>query len=97
MSCRSINCRSLKSYNSLANVINFFSLSLVGGNFDIHADRKILFMNETKWYKIWPRPERLSFKKIFQTLQPNFVKGLNKSKVRDSYALGNKATAFVAS
>jgi hypothetical protein len=27
----------------------------VVGNFDIHAEQKILFMNEMKWYKIRPR------------------------------------------
>jgi hypothetical protein len=25
------------------------------GNFDIHAEQEILFMNEMKWYKIKPR------------------------------------------
>jgi hypothetical protein len=27
------------------------------GNCDIHAERNILFINETKWYKIQPRPK----------------------------------------
>jgi hypothetical protein len=29
-------------------------------NCDIHVDRKILFINETKWYKIWPRLQWVS-------------------------------------
>jgi hypothetical protein len=28
---------------------------IVWGNCNIHAELKILFINETKWYKIWPR------------------------------------------
>jgi hypothetical protein len=39
---------------------------------------KILFMNEMNQYKIWPRPKGW-VQKIFQTLPPNFVKGLNES------------------
>ncbi len=35
-------------------VKNFIVHSPVG-NCDIHAKKKISFMNEMKWYKIWPR------------------------------------------
>ncbi len=48
------------------------------GNCDINVERKILFMNETKWYKIWPRPKGW-VQKIFWTFLPNFVKGLKES------------------
>jgi hypothetical protein len=46
------------------------------GDCDIHARRKISFMNETKRYDIWPGPKG-SVQKIFQNLPLNFVKGLN--------------------
>jgi hypothetical protein len=48
------------------------------GNHYICAQQKILFINETKWYKIWSRPKGW-VKKIFQTLPSNFVKGHYKS------------------
>jgi hypothetical protein len=48
------------------------------GNCDIHAGWKISFTNKTKLYKIWPRPKGW-VQKIFQTLPPNFVEGLNES------------------
>jgi hypothetical protein len=35
-------------------------------------------MNETKWYKIQPSPKG-QVQKIFQTLLPNFAKGLDES------------------
>ncbi len=47
-------------------------------NCDTCAKRKILFLNEMKLYEIWPRPKGW-VQKIFQTLPPNFVKGLYKN------------------
>ncbi len=47
------------------------------GNFDIRAERKILFMNEMKWYKIQLRLN-CWVQKIFQTLPPNFELFLKK-------------------
>jgi hypothetical protein len=43
------------------------------GNCYMHAEQKILFTNEMKRYRIWPRPKGW-VQKIFQTLLPNFVK-----------------------
>jgi hypothetical protein len=34
------------------------------GNCDICAEQKISFMNETKWYKIWPRQKKLGSKNL---------------------------------
>jgi len=48
------------------------------GNFDIRAERNISFMNETKRYKILPRP-KCWVQKNFQILLPNFRKDLIKS------------------
>jgi len=41
-------------------------------------EHNISLMNETKWYKIQPRP-KVQVQKIFQTLPPKFAKGLNES------------------
>ncbi len=48
------------------------------GNCDICAEQKISLTNKTKWYKFHPRLKGW-VQKIFQTLPPNFVNGLNKS------------------
>jgi hypothetical protein len=48
------------------------------GNCDIDAEQNISFMNLTKQNEIWSR-QKVEFKKIFQTLPPNFGKGRNKS------------------
>jgi hypothetical protein len=32
-----------------------FKKNLSIGSCDFRAEQKILFMNETKWYEIWPR------------------------------------------
>ncbi len=44
-------------------------------NCNIGVERKISFINETKWYEICPRPKGW-VQKMFQTTQPNFVKGV---------------------
>jgi hypothetical protein len=49
------------------------------GNCNIHAEQKILVMNEMKQYEIQSKPKVL-VKENFHNLPPNFVKGLNKSK-----------------
>ncbi len=48
------------------------------GNCDIHLNRNILFKTGLKRYEIWPRPKGW-VQKIFRTLPPNIVKGLNES------------------
>jgi hypothetical protein len=48
------------------------------GKCDIHEEQKILFINKTKWYKIWFRLKGW-VKKIFSILLLNFVKEPYKS------------------
>ncbi len=50
------------------------------GKCDIHAERKILFMNKMKRHKIWYKLKGLVLVlKSFYNLLTRFVKGLNKS------------------
>ncbi len=42
------------------------------------AGQKILFMNEMKWYEIWQKLKGWA-QKIFWTLLPNFIQGLNEN------------------
>ncbi len=51
------------------------------GNCDIHAEWKILFIDNTKQNEIWPRLKGW-VQKIFWTLVPNFVKGPYKSWIK---------------
>jgi hypothetical protein len=53
-------------------------LQLLVGNCDIHAEQKILVVNETKWYKNWSKLTFLVIKN-FHNLLPNFVEFLKQS------------------
>ncbi len=63
----SSNLLVLDTYNNLTNSMKpirvlynkkFYSYNQFHiGNFDIHAERKILVINEIKWYEIWTRPK----------------------------------------
>ncbi len=74
--CLVLDCRAAESIerSELWRVLIIYRV----GNFDIHAEQKISFINEMKGYKIWPIPKGRA-QKIFQTLAPNFFKGLYKS------------------
>jgi len=48
------------------------------GNCNIQTERKILFVNEMKWYKIWPRP-KVWVQKIFGNFLNNFDDSFDES------------------
>ncbi len=54
------------------------NLTIKLGNCDIHAQQKILFINETNFCEIQPRPNGW-VQKIFHAIMPNFIEGFNES------------------
>jgi hypothetical protein len=44
------------------------------GDCDTHAQQKISYMNETKWYEIWPNPNMVEFKKSFKLYRQILLK-----------------------
>jgi hypothetical protein len=63
--------------NYHSKLLRYF-LTLAPGNCNICADRKIFSMNDIKWYEIWLR-QKGWVQKIFQTLTPDFGKGINQN------------------
>jgi len=62
----------IMTFSIMTLVLNLKTVLLSVGNCAIHVKQKISFMNEIKWYEIWPGLKGW-VQKIFQTLPPNII------------------------